>query len=218
MSDFAVMRKNMVNGQILPENVTHPLVIEALLKIPREKFIPWQFARSAYIDTNLSFNTGCMLLRPATLARLLEALNPTSTDSILYIAAGTGYGAALLGHMKVHVIALDFEESLTQDAERLLQDLKLSSIEVVLGPLAEGWKKKAPYEKIIIEGTVDYIPKSLLAQLKERGQIITLKYCKRRGIRAIKLVKQQGVLTEIFLFDAFAPRLKAFRQQSKFIF
>jgi protein-L-isoaspartate(D-aspartate) O-methyltransferase len=218
MSEFDSMRQNMVKQQVLPENVTNPLILDALLNIPREKFVPRQLSHIAYMDANFPFNIDRFLLRPATLARLLEALNPRPLDTILYIAAGTGYGPAVLSQMGARVIALDSEETLTQKAERLVQDLKLSSVEVVLGPLTEGWEKEAPYDKVVIEGCVDIIPDSLVHQLKEGGVMVTLKYRKDRGINAIKCVKQGGVLTEIPLFDAFAPRLKAFRKGKPFIF
>ena len=218
MSDFAIMRQNMVKCQISPENVTNPFILDAFLNVPREKFVPRQLSHITYMDANFPFNFDRFLLRPATLARLLEALNPQPFDTILYIAAGTGYGPALLSQIGARVIALDSEESLTQKAERLVQDLKLSSVEIVLGPLTEGWEKEAPYDKVIIEGCVDVIPDSLTHQLKECGVMVTLKCRKQRGINAVKCVKKDGVLTEIPLFDAFAPRLKAFRKSKPFIF
>lgn len=218
MSDFALMRQNMVNGQILPENVTNSFVIDAFLKVPREKFVPRQLSRIAYMDAHFPLNAGRFLLRPATLGRLLEALNPTSSDRILYIASGTGYGPALLSQMGAHVIALDSEETLTQKAERVLQELNFPSVEVVFGPLEEGWEKEAPYEKMIIEGCIDVIPDPLVFQLKEGGEIVTLRQCNPRGMEAIKYVKRDGVFTEIPLFDAYAPRLEAFHQQKRFIF
>jgi len=218
MTDFSIMRQNMVKGQVLPENVTNPVIIDAFLKVPRERFVPRQLAHIAYMDSNFSFKKDHCLLRPATLARLLEALNLVPSDTILYIAGSTGYGPALLSQMGVHVIALDSEEILTREAEHLLKGLNLSSVKVVLGPLTEGWEKEAPYDKMIIEGCIDFIPDSLVSQLKEGGIIVTLKRSKDHGMEAKKYVKKQKVLTEISLFDAFAPRLEAFRIRKEFVF
>lgn len=218
MSDFAVMRQNMVKGQIMPENVINPFILDAFLRVSRERFVPRQLSHIAYMDANFPYNSDRFLLRPATLARLLEALNPKPFESILYVAAGTGYGPALLSQIGASIVALDSEETLTQKAEWLIQDLELSSIEVILGPLAEGWEQEAPYDKIIIEGCVDAIPDSLTLQLKEGGVLVTLKHKKNRGMKAVKYVKKAGVFTEIFLFDAFAPRLEAFRKRKPFIF
>jgi len=218
MSDFFTMRQNMVKCQILPENVTNPRLIEAFLKIPREKFVPRQLAHIAYMDSNFPFNVGRVLLRPATLARILEALDPKPSDNILYIAGGTGYGAAILSWLVSHVVALDSEDILTREAERLVEELNLSSVEVVYGPLQEGWDKEAPYDKMIIEGSIGEIPESLDLQLKEEGEIITFKHCKIHGSEVIKYVKKGGVFTEIPLFDAYAPPLEPFHGVKDFVF
>lgn len=218
MSDFFIMRQNMVKGQLMAENITNLLLIDAFLTIPREKFVPGQLARIAYMDTDFPLKRGRFLLRPATLGRLLEAVNPKSSDKILYIATGTGYGPALLNQIAHRIVALDAEETFTQETERLAHELKLSSIEVVLGPLTKGWENEAPYDKILIEGGVDFIPMELAAQLKEGGQLITIKYHKGKERVAIKIEKKQGTFTENFLFDAFAPRLKPFQEQKAFVF
>jgi len=218
MADFALTRENMVKGQIIPEEVRNPLIINAFLTIPRERFVPRQLARIAYMDSNFPLKKGRVMLRPATLSRLFESINPKKSDNILYIGCATGYGPALLGQLGAHVIALDSEESFTQEAEQLIQDLKFTKIEVVLGPLSEGWDKDAPYDKIVIEGCIDKFPKTLSSQLKEQGEVVTIKYRKDFGTRAIKLVKLKGSLTEIPLFDAFAPRLDAFREKKGFDF
>ncbi len=218
MSDFALMRQNMIKGQILPENITNPFILDAFLKIPREKFVPRQLSHIAYMDANFFFSSDRFLLRPATLAHLLEALAPKPYDCILYVAAGTGYGPALLSQTGARIIALDSEEILTQEAERLIQSLEISRVEIVLGSLREGWEKEAPYDKIIIEGCVDRIPESLILQLKDGGIMVTLKDQKERGTKAVKYVKEGATFTEISLFEAFAPRLKAFRKDKRFIF
>lgn len=218
MSDFLMMRQNMVKGQVLPGNIVNPLLIDAFFTLPREKFVPRQLARIAYMEADFPLNNGRYLLKPATLARLLEALDPKPSDKVLYIAGGTGYGPSLLSTMSIPVIALDSEAILTQDAEHLIQELKLPLVEIVLGPLKEGWEKQAPYDKILIEGCVDYVPERLLSQLKEGGQCVTIKYQKGQERIAIRIEKHQGNFTEIYLFDAFAPRLKFFRKQKPFIF
>ena len=218
MSDFALMRQNMVKGQILPEKVTHPLVLEAFLTVPKEVFVPRQLSHIAYMDENFPLSAHRVLLRPATLARLLQALNPTQGEKVLYIACGSGYGPALLNHMGTHVVAVESEPSFSQEAERIIQELNMPSIEVVLGPLEEGWEAGAPYDKMLIEGAIEFIPEALLKQLKEGGCIATLKKGKDASFKAFLYVKEGDTLTEICLFDAFAPLLKGFKKDKPFIF
>lgn len=218
MPDFTLMRENMVKGQIIPQGVVNPIVLDAFLKIPKERFVPRQLARVAYMDSNYSFRKGRVLLRPATLARLIEALNPKPTDKILYLACATGYGPAILGQIGAHVIALDSDDNFTQEAEQIKQELNLPSVEVVLGPLSEGWEKEAPFDKILIEGCIDHLSKPLTAQLKEGGIIVTIKNKNDQGIQAVKFIKRKGAITEVSLFDAFAPRLQDFRSANSFVF
>src|SRR3990167_8419524 len=122
LSDFALMRQNMA----------------------KEIFVPRQLSHVAYMDSNFPISGDRILLRPATLARLLQALNPSSMDKILYIAGGSGYGPALLSSMGATVVALESEEILSQEAERILKELNLTSINIVLGPLENGWAGDAP--------------------------------------------------------------------------
>jgi protein-L-isoaspartate(D-aspartate) O-methyltransferase len=219
MSDFIIMRQNMVKGQVAPENVIHPLLLQALSTIPRERFVPRQLVRMAYTDADFPLGKERFLLRPATLARLLEALDPKPTDRVLYIGGGTGYGPALLGRLVKHITALDEDETLTQQAERRVNELALSDVmQVVLGPLDEGWEANAPYHKILIEGGVETIPQNLISQLKDAGRLVTIKYQPGKQSVALKIDKKQKITTENYLFDAFAPRLKAFQAQKTFVF
>lgn len=218
MSDFVLMRQNMVKGQILPEEVTHPLVLEAFLKVPKEAFVTRQLSHVAYMDENFPLSANRILLRPAALARLLQALNPSQGDKILYIACGSGYGPALLNYMGAHVVALESEASLSQEAERIIQELNMPSIEIILGPLEEGWEAGAPYDKMLIEGGIEFVPEILVKQLKDGGLIATLKRTKEGSAKAFLYIKEGSTFTEICLFDAFAPLLKVFKKEKPFVF
>src|SRR3990167_2530378 len=123
MPDFSLMRQNMVKGQLLPEDVTNSLVLNAFRAIPRELFVPRQLSHVAYMDANFSISGDRILLRPASLARLIQALNPSKEDKILYVASGSGYGPALLSSLGATVVALESEEALSQKAENILREL-----------------------------------------------------------------------------------------------
>ncbi|MBL8676910.1 MAG: hypothetical protein JNJ47_05770 [Alphaproteobacteria bacterium] len=186
--------------------------------MPKEAFVPRQLSHIAYIDENFPLSAHRVLLRPATLARLLQALSPSREEKILYIACGPGYGPALLNHMGARVVALESETSLFQEAKHIIQELNLSSIEIVLGPLEEGWEMEAPYDKMLIEGSIEFVPKTLAKQLKEGGIIATLKQVREGSVKAFLYIKEGSTFTEICLFDAFAPLLKVFKKEKSFIF
>lgn len=218
MTDFIRMRQTMIHCQLLPEGVTTPSLLQAFQEIPREKFVPRQLARIAYMDENFPLNKNRYLLKPAILGRLLEALNPQEGEKILYVGAATGYGPAVLSQMGTQITALDSDLTLTQQAEQIVQDLKLPSLKVVLGPLEEGWENDMPYDKILIEGHVDFIPSTLFSQLKEGGTLVSLFSSKYHGTEALKLTKYGSKVSEIYLFGAFAPRLTAFSKKQTFVF
>ena len=152
-------------------------------------------------------------MRPATLARLLDACHFLPSHKILYVGCGSGYGPALLTHMGLSGVVLDCDDMFTQGTERLLKELNASSLRVVLGPLEEGWVPDAPYDRIFIEGSVDFLPEGLAIQLKEEGELITLN---RQG-QAMKYVKKDR-LYEIYLFEASGPHLPGFKNQGGFDF
>lgn len=218
MSDFLLMRKNMVKGQILPQGISNPNLIEAFLKVPREKFFPRQLSLIAYMDQDLPLQNNRFILRPSTLSGLFSTLDPLPTDSILYVGSGVGYGPAILGKMGSKVIALDAEEQLTQEAEKIIGDLEIPSVKVVLGKLCEGWKSDMLYDKILIEGCIDFIPQSLISLLKEGGTIITIMQPENTTMKCVKFIKKEGVMSKLCLFDVFAPRLKSFKKDIPFIF
>ncbi len=218
MSDFQLMRKNMVYGQVLPSGTINPAIVEALLEAPREPFFPRQLSQIAYMDSDFLLQNNRYLLKSSTLARMLTALDPQKSDLILYVASGMGYGPAILGKLGAHVIALDSDEKMTQEAEKILQDLGLTHIKVVLGDLCDGWKGEKLYDKILVEGCIEFIPDQVVEQLKDRGTVVTFKQPEHSTMKCVKKMKKDGFLTETYLFDAFAPRLSSFKRDKPFIF
>ena len=94
----------------------------------------------------------------------------------------------------------------------------ISSVGLVVGSLLEGWEKGAPYDKIILEGSVDFLPKPIVAQLKEGGSLLCFNQRPGYGSEAMKYTKKGGQITSEALFDAWAPRLKHFQKQKIFVF
>lgn len=215
MPDFHLMRENMVKCQVIPANVTHPELIKALLTVPREKFVPRQFARIAYMDAPLMLGSGRALLKPTAFARLFEAATLLPGDAILYIGEGVGYGPALLGRMGLSVTVIVRKE---EETTLTLEGLNMASVAIVTGNPLKGWVKGGAYDKIFLEGCIEFLPQTLTEQLKEGGEVLCFLSCKRGGCHAVKYVKKGETLTFSPLFDAWAPSLKDFLQQKSFVF
>lgn len=214
MTDFAARRTMMVDTQVRPNDVTKFPIIEAMLAIPREQFVPAPRREAAYIGENLDIAPGRVMLEPRTLAKLLDALDVTSGDLVLDIGCGLGYSAAVIGRMAEAVVVLE-EEGLAAQAEAALAQLGADNVAVVAGPLAGGAAKHGPYDVIIIEGAAEQVPQAILDQLKEGGRIGCLFMEKALGVARIGR-KIDGQVTWRYAFNAAAPVLPGFAEEKEF--
>ena len=162
--NFVAARQAMVDSQLRPEGVSDPAVIAAMSAIPRENFVPDEQKPLAYVDRAIPLGEGRALAAPAVLGRLLNALAALPGERALVVGASTGYSAAVLAKMGLKVTAIDSSASLAEAAPK-------NKVDVVEGPLAEGSKKGAPFDLILIDGAVEYIPDALVDQLEEGGRI-----------------------------------------------
>lgn len=214
MTDFAARRTMMVDTQVRPNDVTKFPIIEAMLAIPREQFVPAPRREAAYIGENLDIAPGRVMLEPRTLAKLLDALDVTSGDLVLDIGCGLGYSAAVIGRMAEAVVVLE-EEGLAAQAEAALAQLGADNVAVVAGPLPGGAAKHGPYDVIIIEGAAEQVPQAILDQLKEGGRIGCLFMEKALGVARIGR-KIDGQVTWRYAFNAAAPVLPGFAAEKEF--
>lgn len=215
--DFATARRKMVDNQVRPNDVTDPRLVSALLDVPRERFAPADRAAMAYMDNDLPIGDGRALLKPMVLGRLIQAADIQETDRVLDVACGTGYSSALLARLAHSVTALEQNSRLAAEASRLLGELAATNASVVTGPLASGWSQNAPYDVILINGAVEFVPKALLAQLKDDGCLLAVLSNGPIG----KATIFQRVADDISarpVFDAAAPMLKDFVKPPEFVF
>jgi protein-L-isoaspartate(D-aspartate) O-methyltransferase len=210
--DFAAARGHMVDSQIRPNRVTHARLIAAMRSVPREAFLPAALAASAYADGDVKLGGGRVLMEPRVLARLLQAAEPRPGERALVVAAGAGYGAALLAACGVAVTALEDDAALRAMAPAT------PGVSFVNGAPAAGWPSGAPYDIILIEGAVAEVPEALGAQLAEgTGRLVAV----RRGGAVSQAVLGEvfgGVLSLAILFDCATPLLPAFRRAPGFVF
>ena len=215
MSEFARRRTIMVDTQVRPSDVTKFPIIDAMLTVPRETFVPRALQEAAYAGENLEVAKGRTLLDPRTLAKILEAVNIQPTDLVLDVACGLGYSSAVAAHLAEAVIALDDTPELCAEAENALSAAGVDNVAVVEGPLSEGAAKHGPYDVILIQGGVEEVPAGLSDQLKDGGRIAAIFQDGRLGTVRLGL-KSDGVLSWRFVFNGDAPVLNGFAKSPDF--
>jgi len=221
MSDFAVLRRRMVDGQLRTADVTDQRVLAAMLAVPREHFVPQDKAALAYLDRDVCLDgvgrPGRWLLKPMALARLLQAAQISESDRVLDVGCATGYAAALLARLAHAVVALEEDEALAALAQERLAACGAASVTVVTGALAAGWPAGGPYDAIVLEGACETAPQSLLVQLKEGGRLVCVLGRGPGGkIMLYRLVA--GELSGRPIFDASAALLPGFARVPEFVF
>jgi protein-L-isoaspartate(D-aspartate) O-methyltransferase len=172
MTDFAVARRYMVDGQLRTTDVTDLRVLTAMAEVPRERYLPPALAAIAYLDLAVPVGEGAgarRLLKPMLLAKLIQAADLADTDRVLDVGCTTGYGAAVLARIAGQVIALEQDPALAKLASAALAGE--AKVSVVSGPLSEGWPSGAPYDVILLEGAAEVVPPALLQQLAEGGRL-----------------------------------------------
>lgn len=215
MQDFATRRTMMVDSQVRPNDVTKFPIIEAMLTIPREAYVPSARREAAYVGENLEVAPGRVMLEPRTLAKMLDALDVLPTDLVLDIGCCFGYSTAVIARMAEAVVALE-EEGLAAQAEATLSAESCDNAAVVAGSLAAGAAKHGPYDVIMIEGGVETVPEAILEQLKEGGRIACLFMENALGVVRIGH-KIDGRVTWRDAFNAAAPVLPGFAAKRKFV-
>lgn len=171
MSEFATRRVMMVDTQVRPSDVTKFPIIDAMLTVPRETFVPADRREAAYMGENLPLAPGRVVLEARTMAKLLDALDIQPRELVLDLGCGLGYSAAVIARLAETVVAVEEDETLAAEAQRLLSEEGVDNAVVVTGPLAMGAAKSAPYDVITVEGGVEQVPEAILAQLKDGGRI-----------------------------------------------
>ena len=215
--DYEAARRNMVESQIRTNKVTHPGLLAALSSVPRERFLPADRAFAAYVDDDIPMAPGRFLMEPMVFARLVQLAEPMPEDRALVIGSGPGYGAAVLAHLVGSIVALESDPGLAARGKDQLAQLAIHNVVQVTGPLAQGWASSAPYDLILIEGSVEEIPQSLFGQIAEGGRLVAVIATEGVG-RATLFMEREKVISHRPYFDAAVPALPDFRRQRGFVF
>lgn len=215
MSDFAARRTMMVDTQVRPNDVTKFPVIDAMLAVPMEDFVPPSRRAVAYSGENLDLGGGRVLLEPRTLGKMIDMLDLEPGDLVLDLGCGYGYSAAVVARLVQTVVAIEENADMAAEAERRLSEAGVFNVAVLNAPLAQGAPRQGPYDAILIGGGVQDVPQPILDQLKDGGRIAALFL---EGVLGVVRIGHclNGRVNWRYAFNAQAPLLAGFARKRGF--
>ena len=218
--DYTAARNNMVDSQVRPNKVTDPRILDAMRTLPRERFVPASLSGLVYVDEDLPLGGGRVLMEPMVIARLVQLARPRPGERALVVAAGTGYGAALMSACGCAVTALEEDAALMAIAMKVLPDVA-PHVRMVQGDLAAGLPQEKPWDVIMIEGSVASVPPAYAGQLAAAGRLVTV-LASGGGGRGV-LAEPIGTATAKGLklrdvFDCNTPMLPSLQEAPTFVF
>ena len=216
--NFQQARFNMVEQQIRPWKVLDPQVLAVLGAVPRELFTPTQYQFMAYVDEEIPLPGGHVMLPPRIDARLMHDLELQGTESVLDIGTGSGYRAALLAHRAREVVSLEIDPVMADAARRHLQAAGVHNVRVLQADGTQTPVQGAPFDAIVLGGSVAEVPTTLLDQLKVGGRLIAI--VGTSPIMQATLFTRVGdrQFSSTALWDTSIPALQNFAQPSRFHF
>lgn len=221
MSGFATARQNMVDGQVRPSDVTDIRILDALLAVPREAFVPEARQALAYLDIDLDVSEAGAakryLIKPAVLAKMLQAAEIKSSDRVLVVGCATGYAAAIAARLAAEVTATESDSALAAKAQAILARNGCDNVTVRAAAPGDGDSAKAPYDVIVLNGATGIVPQRLYEQLRDGGRLVGV-FATSRPARATLVTSSHGDFGHRALFDAAAPLLPGMEPVPAFVF
>jgi len=211
-------RFNMIEQQIRPWDVLDKGVLGLLAVVRREDFVPAAYRALAFVDTEIPLPEGELMLPPKVEARLLQDAQVQRHERVLEIGSGSGFMAALLGHRAQSVISLEIKPALAKLATDNLRRAGAANVTVVQADGSRGYAAEAPFDAIVLSGSVSKVPAELLNQLKPGGRLVAIEG-EEPMMQAVRYtLGAEGGLVRTELFDINAPRLVGFPEPPRFHF
>src|SRR5665213_1173726 len=221
MSAFATARQKMVDCQVRPSDVTDFRIIDAMLMVPREMFVPENQRGLAYLDLDLDHSAGVsqkrFLIKPAVLAKMLQAADIAATDKVLVAGCATGYTAAVVARLAGQVIATETDKGHAATATAVASQLGLGNLIFHPADAGAGDPADGPYDVIVLDGATEVTPEALFGQLGEGGRLVGV-FAATKPPRAMIVTRSHGDFGNRALFDAVAPVLPGLERRPAFVF
>jgi protein-L-isoaspartate(D-aspartate) O-methyltransferase len=211
-------RFNMVEQQIRPWQVLDAQVLTVLSNVARELFVPAAYQALAYTDTDIPLGHGQSMVPPRVDARLMHDLQLTGTEKVLEIGTGSGYLSALLAGRAQRVVSLEINAELASNARNNLQRAGISNVDVRVADGSHGAAGDAPFDAIVLGGSVAEVPQALLQQLAVGGRLIAIVGQDPVMVATLFTRTADAAWNSKALWDTSAPRLQGFTEPSRFHF
>jgi protein-L-isoaspartate(D-aspartate) O-methyltransferase len=221
MSDFSTARQKMVDGQVRPSDVTDPRILDAMLTVPREAFVPESQRALAYLDLDLDVSEADgakrFLIKPVVIAKMLQAAGIMETDNVLVVGCASGYAAAVAARLASRVTATESDGALAAKAGDVLAKLGFGNVTVKTQAAADGDEANAPYDVIVLAGATEVVPDRLYRQLRDGGRLVGV-FAMSRPPRAMIVTHSHADFGDRALFDAAVPVLPGLERPPAFVF
>lgn len=217
MTDYAAARNNMVENQLRPNRVDDPRLQASMREIPRELFCPHHLRGVAYSDETIEVAPDRYLIEPMVVGWMLQAARVGPEDVALVVGCDTGYVAAVLARLAATVFLLVPDAAAAEAAEEVMGEIGADNVIARVGPAADGQPEQAPFDVIVLAGTVATVPRTLLDQLGEGGRLVTVVGNERFG-KVTVCTRIGGGIGRVTPYDAGIPMLKGFVPEPAFEF
>jgi protein-L-isoaspartate(D-aspartate) O-methyltransferase len=172
MTDYELLRKQMVDQQIIARGVTDERVLSAMNKVPRHLFVSESHQHEAYNDYPIPVGNDQTISQPYMVALMTELLHLDGDEKVLEIGTGSGYQTAILAELAEKVYTVEIVEELAMDAKNILEKLEYRNIKFKIGDGYSGWQEYSPYDGIIVTCGPNEIPLPLTEQLADGGRLV----------------------------------------------
>jgi protein-L-isoaspartate(D-aspartate) O-methyltransferase len=211
-------RLNMVESQIRTWEVLDQTVLDLLMTIKREEFVPEKYRDLAFADMEIPLGHGEAMLAPKMEARMIQELDVRKTDKILEVGTGSGYVTALLAKLGGQVVSVERIKEFSQAATRKLAGHGLQNVQLLSGDGAEGWPAQAPYDVILLSGSVPVLSAAFQEQLAIGGRLLAV--IGESPVMTAYLITRvsERAFNSVGLFETSIPALQNVKQPERFVF